>query len=67
MNKIIEAAIDDVIDKSDCPMDFKSTFKRYVKNVFNNKRMENDLKEPFPFLKKRGMKNHENVYSWDRI
>lgn len=54
MNKIIEAAIDDVIDKSDCPMDFKSTFKRYVKNVFNNKRMENDLKRALCFLEEKG-------------
>ena len=54
MNKIIEAAIDDVIDKSDCPMDFKSTFKRYVKNVFNNKRMENDLKRALSFLEEKG-------------
>ena len=54
MNKIIEAAIDDVIDKSDFPMDFISTFRRYVKNVFNNKKMENDLKRALSFLEEKG-------------
>ena len=54
MNKINEAAIDYVIDKSDFPMDFKSTFRRYVKNVFNNKKMENDLKRALSFLEEKG-------------
>ena len=43
-NKIIEATIDRVVDESENSEDFKSMFKQYVKNKFDDNESENDLK-----------------------
>ena len=43
-NKIIEATIERVVDKSYNSEDFKSMFKQYVKNKFDDNASENDLK-----------------------
>lgn len=43
-NKIIEQTIDNVIDASNYSPEFKTVFKKYIKNVFNNNTNENDLK-----------------------
>lgn len=43
-NKIIEATIERVVDESDNSEDFKSMFKQYVKNKFDDNASENDLK-----------------------
>lgn len=43
-NKIIESAIDQVVDNSKSSMDFKSAFKQYVKNKFDDNASESDLK-----------------------
>ena len=43
-NKIIEATIDRVVDESENSEDFKSMFKQYVKNKFDDNASENDLK-----------------------
>ena len=43
-NKIIEAAIDSVVDESNYSPDFKASFKKYVKNKFDDNATENDLK-----------------------
>ena len=50
-NKIIEQTIDQVIDESKTPSDFKSVFKKCIKNKFdNNARSEDDLKEALAFI-----------------
>lgn len=43
-NKIIEQTIDRVIEESKTSSDFKSVFKMYVKNKFDNNASEGDLK-----------------------
>ena len=43
-NKIIEATIERVVDESEYSDDFKSMFKQYVKNKFDDNASENDLK-----------------------
>ena len=43
-NKIIEATIDKVVDKSNYPSDFKKAFKQFVKNKFDDTAKESDLK-----------------------
>ena len=43
-NKIIEQTIDRVIDASNYSLDFRTVFKKYIKNVFINNVGENDLK-----------------------
>ena len=43
-NKIIEAAIDAVVNESEYSPDFKAAFKKYAKNKFDNNTAENDLK-----------------------
>ena len=43
-NKIIEAAIDAVVNESEYSPDFKSAFKKYVKNKFDDNATESDLK-----------------------
>ena len=43
-NKIIEATIERIVDESDNSKDFKSAFKQYVKNKFDDNATENDLK-----------------------
>lgn len=50
-NKIIENAIEQVIDCSNVNSDFKSTFKQFVKNKFDNNANENDLKINLELLK----------------
>ena len=49
-NKIIEATIDRVVDDSDNNTDFKSAFKQYVKNKFDNNASESDLKRVLSFI-----------------
>ena len=43
-NKIIEATIDKVVDESNSPSDFKTAFKQFVKNKFDDTAKESDLK-----------------------
>jgi len=43
-NKIIESAIDSVVNASDISSDFKQAFKQYVKNKFDDNAKESDLK-----------------------
>lgn len=43
-NKIIEQTVDRVIDESKTLSDFKSVFKQYIKNKFDNNASEGDLK-----------------------
>ena len=43
-NKIIEATIDKVVDESNYPSDFKTAFKQFVKNKFDDNAKESDLK-----------------------
>ena len=49
-NKIIEQAIDNVIDASNHSSDFRTVFKKYIKNVFNNNASENDLKRALSLI-----------------
>lgn len=43
-NKIIENAIDSVVNASNTSPDFKSAFRQYVKNKFEDNAKESDLK-----------------------
>ena len=49
-NKAIEQTIDQVIDESKAPSDFKSVFKKYVKNKFDNNEIEGDLKRALALI-----------------
>lgn len=49
-NKIIEATIDEVIEETSYPIDFKNAFKRFVKNKFNDNAKESDLKRILSLL-----------------
>ncbi len=49
-NKIIEQTIDSVIDASNHSADFRTVFKKYIKNVFNNNASENDLKRALSLI-----------------
>ena len=49
-NKIIENAIDSVVEKTITSSDFKRAFKQYVKNKFDNNAKESDLKRILTFL-----------------
>lgn len=49
-NKIIEQTIESVIDASNHSLDFKTVFKKYIKNVFNNNASENDLKRALSLI-----------------
>ena len=49
-NKIIEHAIDSVVEESKTSPDFKRAFKQYVKNKFDNNAKESDLKRILTFL-----------------
>lgn len=49
-NKIIENAIDGVVDASNLSSDFKSVFKKYIKNIFDNNAGEDDLKRALSFI-----------------
>ena len=56
-NKIIEATIEEVIDKSPHPSDFKKAFKQFVKNKFDDNAKENDLKRILSLLNEDVAKN----------
>ena len=43
-NKIIENAIDSVVNASNTSSDFKLAFRQYVKNKFDDNAKESDLK-----------------------
>lgn len=49
-NKIIEQTIDRVIDASNHSLDFRTVFKKYIKNVFINNVGENDLKRALSLI-----------------
>lgn len=49
-NKIIEQTIDSVINASNHSSDFRTVFKKYIKNVFNNNASENDLKRALSLI-----------------
>lgn len=53
-NKIIEATIEEVIDKSPYPSDFKKAFKQFVKNKFDDNAKESDLKRILALLNEDG-------------
>lgn len=53
-NKIIEATIEEVIDKSSYPDDFKKAFKQFVKNKFDDNAKESDLKRVLSLLNEEG-------------
>ena len=53
-NKIIEATIDKVVDKSNYPSDFKKAFKQFVKNKFDDNAKESDLKRILSLLNEDG-------------
>lgn len=56
-NKIIEATIEEVIDRSSYSTDFKKAFKQFVKNKFDYNAKESDLKRILSLL------NEESEYS----
>lgn len=56
-NKIIEATIEEVIDKSPYPSDFKKAFKQFVKNKFDDNAKENDLKRILSLLNEDAAQN----------
>lgn len=49
-NKIIEETIDRVIDESNTSPGFKSVFKKYIKNKFDNNASEGDLKRALALI-----------------
>lgn len=49
-NKIIEKTIDRVIDESNTSSDFKSVFKKFIKNKFDSIASEGDLKRALAFI-----------------
>lgn len=49
-NKIIEATIDEVIEKSSYSADFKNAFKQFVKNKFDDNSKVSDLKRVLSLL-----------------
>lgn len=49
-NPIIEATIDEVIEKSLYTADFKNAFKQFVKNKFDHNAKEGDLKRVLSIL-----------------
>lgn len=53
-NKIIEATIEEVIDKSSYPTDFKKAFKQFIKNKFDDNAKESDLKRVLSLLNEDG-------------
>ena len=50
-NKTIENIIDTVVDESPYSDEFKSAFKKFVKNKFDNNAKETDLKTIITYLK----------------
>ncbi len=59
-NKIIEATIEEVLDKSSYPDDFKKAFKQFVKNKFDDNAKESDLKRILALLNETGEDPTEN-------
>lgn len=53
-NKIIESAIDSVVNASDTSPDFKSAFRQYIKNKFEDNAKENDLKRILTLIEDDG-------------
>ncbi len=53
-NKIIEATIEGVIDRSSYPTDFKKAFKQFIKNKFDDNAKESDLKRILSLLNEDG-------------
>lgn len=49
-NKIIEATIEQVVEKSAYSADFKMAFKQFVKNKFDDNAKESDLKRILSLL-----------------
>lgn len=49
-NKIIENAIDSVVNASSTSSDFKLAFKQFVKNKFDANEREDDLKQMLMLL-----------------
>lgn len=43
-NAILDEIISDVIDRSNQPQEFKSTFKKYIQNKFDGNADDKDLK-----------------------
>lgn len=53
-NKIIESTIDRVINEANVSPDFKSVFKKYIKNKFDNNTNEGDLKRALVLIEEDG-------------
>jgi hypothetical protein len=53
-NRIIESIIDHVVDESSNSSDFKESFKRYIKNKFDDNAKESDLKHVLAFIDDEG-------------
>ena len=49
-NKIIESIIDCIAEESSNSSDFKSAFKQYIKNKFDDNAKESDLKHVLSLL-----------------
>ena len=49
-NKIIESTIDNVIDSTSYPIDFKNALKQFIKNKFDDNAKEGDLKRVLGLL-----------------
>lgn len=49
-NKIIEDIIDKVVDESGYSEDFKSAFRQFIKNKFDDNAQESDLKHILSLL-----------------
>lgn len=49
-NKLIDTAIEETVDQSPYPSDFKNVFKQYIKNVFDGNAAEGDLKRVLRLL-----------------
>lgn len=49
-NKIIESIIDRVVDESVYSEDFRSAFKQFIKNKFDDNAQESDLKHILSLL-----------------
>lgn len=49
-NPIIESTIDEIINNSEYPIEFKESFKQFIKNKFSDNAKDSDLKNVLSFL-----------------
>ncbi len=60
-NKIIEKIIDEVIDETNYSFDFKSVFKMFIKNKFDDNAQERDLKQVLSFLNDTDLEEYDKL------